>query len=293
MSVTPQRLMALSIFSPREMPESCQDNLMLPPSLIDLRFDGHMHTRYCHHATGTMEEYVQSAISKGLAHIVFLEHMEAAGVNYFETTWLTDRDFADYFEEGQRLQDRYGDRLTIGLGVEVGYSVAHQQELLDRLGKRSWDQVGISYHFMPVSGQPFDLNLVSRQERNVRAISETGCETVLDSYFNTLIKAVRVLPGTVLCHLDAALRFQPGLQLTKGHWQQINELLDTVKARNMALEINTSGFAIRGNPFPAPAIIQMAISKGIALVAGSDAHRPEDVGRYFHKIPELLERPPA
>lgn len=257
--------------------------------LIDISFDGHMHTQWCHHATGTMEKYVLSAIARGLSHIVFLEHMEATGVNYFETTWLTDQDFDDYFAEGQKLREEYGDQLSIGLGVEVGYSVTQHQELQDRLSRHSWDQIGISYHFMPVPGQAFDLNLVSRQERNVRAIAETGCEKVLDNYFNTLIAAVSILPGTILCHLDAALRFQPDLQLTQGHWQQIEELLDTVKASNMALEINTSGFAIRGTPFPAPAIIQMAITRGIPLVAGSDAHRPEDVGRYFHRLPELLE----
>jgi histidinol-phosphatase (PHP family) len=235
-----------------------------------------------------MEEYVLSAIDKGLSHIVFLEHMEATGVNYFETTWLTDQDFDDYFAEGQKLQKKYDNQLRIGLGVEAGYSVTQHQELQDRLSRRSWDQIGISYHFMPVQGQAFDLNLVSRQKRNVQAIAETGCEGVLDNYFNTLIEAVRVLPGTVLCHLDAALRFQPDLQLTQGHWQQIEELLDTVKTKNMALEINTSGFAVRGTPFPAPAIIQMAITRGIPLVAGSDAHRAEDVGRFFHQLPKLL-----
>ncbi|MBW6520410.1 MAG: histidinol-phosphatase [Desulfoarculaceae bacterium] len=270
------------------MPENFSvTTLMSSHSLINLKFDGHMHTRWCHHASGTMEEYALSAVKNGLEHIVFLEHMEA-GVNYFETTWLTDRDFDDYFQEGQRLQDKYSGRLTIGLGVEVGYSVTHWQELQDRLGKRAWDQIGISYHFMPDPEHSFDLNLVSRQARNVQAIAEAGCERVLDNYFSTLTQAVRVLPGTVLCHLDAALRFQPELHLTEGHWQQISELLDTVRAREMALEINTSGFPIRGTPFPVPAIIQMAIDRDIPLLAGSDAHRPEDVGRDFYKLPALL-----
>lgn len=266
---------------------------MSQTSLIDLTFDGHMHTQYCHHATGTMEEYVLSAIEKGLKHIVFLEHMEATGVNYFETTWLTEQDFDDYFTEGKRLQDKYDGRLTIGLGVEVGYNTTQYQELLERLARHRWDQVGISYHFMPVPGQTFDLNLVSRKERNILAIAETGCEGVLENYFNALIEAVQVLPGTLLCHLDAALRFQPGRQLTTSHWQQIEELLDAVKACNMALEINTSGFAIRGTPFPALEIIHMATTRGIPLVAGSDAHKPEDVGRYFHKLPLFLAQMPT
>lgn len=280
----------MSIFSRREMPDPDSfPGTMSSHPLIDIQLDSHIHTRYCHHATGTMEEYVLSAIKNGLNHIVFLEHMEGTGVNYFETTWLTDKDFDDYFTEGKKLQDKYSDRLTIGLGVEVGYNKAHPEELLNRLERHSWEQVGISYHFMPVADQPFDLNLVSRQARNVQAITETGCEKVLDIYFSTLIEAVQILPGTKVCHLDAALRFQPGLQLTPGHWQQIDELMNTIKAQNMAIEINTSGFVIRGTPFPAPAMIRMALQKGIPLIAGSDAHRPDDVGRYFDRLPELLD----
>lgn len=263
---------------------------MTSPPPIDIHVDTHIHTRYCHHAIGSMEEYVLSAMEKGLRQMVFLEHMEGAGVNYFETSWLTDDDFDAYFEEGRRLQDRYGDRIRIGLGVEVGYEAANPEGLLERLSRHDWEQVGVSYHFMPVAEQPFDLNLVSRQERNARAITETGCERVLDKYFQTLTEAVRTLPGTKVCHLDAALRFQPGLQLTTGHWQQIAELLDTIKSRNMALEINTSGFVIRGTPFPAPAIIRMALAREIPLMAGSDAHRPEDVGRHFDQLPGLLEQ---
>ncbi len=256
--------------------------------LINLQCDSHIHTRYCHHAVGTMEEFVLAAIDRGLEEIVFLEHMEASGVNYFDTTWLTEDDFDLYFAEGQKLQERYGDQLTIGLGVEVGYSVTQQRELLERLSRRSWAQVGVSYHFMPVPNQPFDLNLVSSQQRNIQAISETGHEGVLANYFKALIEAVAVLPGTKVCHLDAALRFQPDLHLTSSHWQQIEELLDIMKARQMGLEINTSGIPIRGNPFPVPAIIQMAIHRGIPLFAGSDAHRPQDVGRHFQQIPDFF-----
>lgn len=261
---------------------------MPAPSLIDISFDGHIHTSYCHHAIGGMEEYASSAINKGLKQIVFLEHMEASSVNYFETTWLTDKDFQDYFEEGRQLQKRCKGQLHIGLGVEVGFSVTNWQELLDRLQKHQWDQIGVSYHFMPVVGQPYDLNLVSRKEQNTQAITATGCERVLGHYFHSLTEAVRILPGTVLCHLDAALRFQPDLQFTKEHWHQIEVLLDAVKTKGMSLEINTSGFAIRGTPFPAPQILRMALERKIPLTAGSDAHRPEDVGRYFDHLPELI-----
>ena len=61
-----------------------------------------------------------------------------------------------------------------------------------------------------------------------------------------------------------------------------------MQERGIALEINTSGFDYRGTPFPAAWIITLAVERGIPLSAGSDAHRPEDVGRYFDRLPAYL-----
>ena len=64
-------------------------------------------------------------------------------------------------------------------------------------------------------------------------------------------------------------------------WTFINEA-------GMALEINTSGYDLRNQPFPSTDIILRARDMQIPLRAGSDAHRPEDVGRHFDKLPALL-----
>ncbi|MBL4904032.1 MAG: histidinol-phosphatase HisJ family protein [Desulfocapsa sp.] len=258
------------------------------PGKLSLLTDGHVHTKYCHHARGEMEEYVLSAISKGLKEIIFLEHMEA-GVQYFESTWLTETDFDIYFAEGQLLQKKYAHKIKISLGVEVGYSPTHKEELLERLAKRKWDRVGVSYHYIPQVKGTQHLNLLSRKEQNIRAIKTIGCKQTLKDYFETLTEAVQVLPGTVLCHLDAALRFQPGINIDEEYTGQISTLLKEVKRKGMALEINTSGFPIRGIPFPAPFIIHEALLLGIPLLPGSDAHKPEDVGRDFDLLPSYLK----
>ncbi|MCF8057051.1 MAG: histidinol-phosphatase [Desulfocapsa sp.] len=253
---------------------------------FSLRSDGHIHTKYCHHARGEMEEYVLNAIAAGLNEIVFLEHMEA-GVHYFETTWLTEDDFDLYFSEGKQLQEKYQRDIRVALGVEVGYSPTHKEELLERLKKRKWDRIGVSYHFMVHPKGEYHLNLVSRKERNIRAIKDVGCKQVLENYFTTLTEAVEILPGTVLCHLDAALRFQPNAVINEEHLGKIRKLLRAVKKKKMALEINTSGFAIRDVPFPAPFILKEAMALNIPLLPGSDAHRPEDVGRHFDKLADF------
>jgi len=254
---------------------------------IDLRCDGHVHTSLCHHAKGAMEEYVQSAIKKGLHEIIFLEHLEE-GINYFERTWLTEEDFDRYFSEGARLKTVYQDSIKIGLGVEVGYNPDAVKEICNRLAQRKWDRIGLSYHFLSIGKQSQHLNLLSSQQNNLDLLMAHDPSELLSHYFDTLIDAVQVIDAQVLCHLDAGLRHLPGRQLNNHHYDQIRSLLDEVKRAGMAVEINTSGFNLRSTPYPPPDIIRQAQIRGIPLVAGSDAHRPADVGRFFDRLPELL-----
>jgi len=246
-----------------------------------------VHTRLCNHATGEMEEYVLAAIARGLREIVFLEHLEI-GINYSERTWLSTADFDYYFEECERLRRKYAGIIRIGSGVEVGYNSDCATELLEQLAARPWHSVGISCHFLLMTDSGRHLNLLSRRPDNITTARRFGLERLLTLYFESLIRAVKILPGTFLCHLDAALRHVPELVLADSHVEQIDTLLAEVKKKGMALELNTSGISMRNEIFPARQILTMALGYDIPLQAGSDAHRPEDVGRFFETLPELI-----
>lgn len=253
-------------------------------NIIDPTIDGHVHTKLCHHARGEMEEYVLAAIERGLRKLVFLEHLEV-GISYFESTWLTEDDFNYYHEEGRRLQAKYGKDLEIGLGVEVGYNPRYRDEIMRRLSLHSWDRIGISYHFLETgSGH---LNMVSRRQHNIDALDQFGVDQVITRYYRDLQEAVETLPGQVLCHIDAVLRHHPSITFTAEHHEQIENLLDVVARKNMAVEVNTSGYRTKNEPFPSLLILKKAVERNIPLAAGSDAHRPEDVGRDFDKLPAL------
>ncbi|MDX1775129.1 MAG: histidinol-phosphatase [Desulfobulbales bacterium] len=253
---------------------------------IDTTVDGHIHTNLCNHARGEMEEYVQAAIERGLRKIIFLEHLEV-GIQYFESTWLTDADFDFYHAEGKRLQQKYRGMIDIGLGVEVGYNPRHLEVIRQKLALHSWDRVGISYHFLETDAG--HLNMVSSKKVNVDALDQYGIDETIFRYYNGLREAVHKLPGQVLCHIDAVLRHHPEAKPTPAHLKLIDRLLDAVAHRKMAIEVNTSGYKIKNEPYPAKMILKKALERDISLVAGSDAHRPEDVGQHFGRLAELLE----
>ncbi|MDH5299108.1 MAG: histidinol-phosphatase [Desulfobulbaceae bacterium] len=251
---------------------------------IDITIDRHVHTHLCHHAVGTMEEYVLAALERGLRGMVFLEHLEL-GIDYFESTWLSEADFDAYWREGERLRLVYGHRIGIGLGVEVGYNPERLAELRSFLGRYPWERVGISHHFLKIDGRHH--NLLSRKRENLAVFSRFGLKQVTDAYFQGLLAAVEELPGSALCHLDAVLRHHPDARFDEEHGAMINAILQALAAKGMALEVNTSGFPMRGEPYPGPAIFKRAAELGIRLEAGSDAHRPGDVGRFFDRLGAL------
>lgn len=231
-----------------------------------------------------MEDYVRSALNRGLRQITFLEHLEV-GIRYDHRTWLRRKDFQEYFREGYRLAEKYKDRLQVKLGVEAGLNPEALHELTMRLEEYPWETIGLSYHFFCHNGSHF--NMVSRRQKNLQALAGAGIDRVISEYFAGLILGLKQLPVTVVCHLDAVLRHLPGLCFKPEHWQQIERLLLLMHDKGTALEVNTSGFLIRNTPYPEEEIIRQAIALDIPLVAGSDAHRPEQVGRFFDKLPAL------
>ncbi|NLX18156.1 MAG: restriction endonuclease, partial [Desulfobulbus sp.] len=132
------------------------------------------------------------------------------------------------------------------------------------------------------------LNLLSRRRQSLDQLAAIGPDEVITVYLQTLIEAVSSVPCDVLCHLDAVLRHLPGIRFNDGHVELIGRLLDAMDEQNVDLEINTSGFDYRGEAFPVSWIIASALQRGIGLRAGSDAHRPSEVGRHFDRLPELL-----
>ena len=256
------------------------------PFNVDLTVDGHVHTRLCGHADGTMKEYVEAALRTGLRKITFLEHLEVA-IHTRRKSWLTTDDFADYFRRGRRLQKEYRSRINIGLGVEVGYNPQAIKPLQHHLARYPWDTIGLSYHFYSPAGLHY--NMVSRNRDHIAALKARGLDRVAEDYFKGLIQALEEIPCDKICHLDAVLRHVPEFQFTDDHLDLIEMLLERMCVKGVALEINTAGFTIGDHPHPCPKITKKAIRLSIPLVVGSDAHHPTLVGRFFDRLPNWFQ----
>ena len=86
-----------------------------------------------------------------------------------------------------------------------------------------------------------------------------------------------------MTHLDATKHsgyWPPGSQIP----EIVQPALDRIAAAGMGIELNMSGL-IRPcqEIYPSPLILNLARERGIPISFGSDAHGPQEVGRYFEK----------
>lgn len=246
--------------------------------------DLHVHTQYCKHTQGFMEEYVLAAIERGLEEIGFLAHAEA-GIDHPRILWLQDGDYRAYWQEGNELKSRYGGRIRITLGLELGLNPNSLEELQTIIKKYPWDRIGLSYH--QLTDGSGHLNICSRS--SISRIKEVDNLQFIKTYYRDLSNYVAVIQPYMLCHLDVVRKHMRDCSADPEVRALIRGLLTAMKREQVRLEVNTAGYDTVGAPYPAPWIICEAVALGIELVLCSDSHSPEQVGRHFDKAIQYIE----
>ena len=102
--------------------------------------DYHVHTSLCNHASGTMEQYVQAAVAKGLDTICFLDHLtfQEAG----RDNAMLPREVPMYVDTARRLARQYQGRIDVRVGLEVDFSADHVTECVAVVNTFDLDEDG-------------------------------------------------------------------------------------------------------------------------------------------------------
>jgi histidinol-phosphatase (PHP family) len=119
------------------------------------------------------------------------------------------------------------------------------------------------------------------------ALKTYGFEKINLEYINKLGKLVDSDFFDVIAHFDnQRVLFQPYTpKYSEESWHKLLNLLDRIKNKGMAIEINTSG-TLKGieSQFPSDKIVKEIIQRDIPLTLGSDAHRPKNIGFMFEEF---------
>jgi histidinol-phosphatase (PHP family) len=248
--------------------------------------DLHIHTPYCQHAKGTMDETVLKAIDMGLPEIGFTGHMPypPGFVEPAPDCVIPENLYPDYLKEVEALQSRYGSRIRINLAVEIDYFDRYAAWTGEQVRKQPYDYIIGSMHIVDGVALDYEENVLKADLDKLG-----GVDGLWERYYQTMEKLIRSELCQIVGHFDLPKKFSI-TQTRKDFTDYIVYLLELIRENNLVVEINTGG-KDRSFPkefYPSNTILELARDKHVDITLGSDAHAPEDVGRYFVEATELL-----
>lgn len=276
------------------MPEELELEPLHHPSLHDY----HCHCDYSIDAVGSIDDYCQAALRRGLVELCFTTHYDTnpnarRGVNLIrvdgEEREATPDNLASYVEAVQQANQQYfAMGLQVKLGVEIGYWPGCEESVTKLRERFGFDHVLGGIHELE------GLCLCCSNEFEA-CFGRYDLEKMLSVYYGYAVQAAESGIFDAIAHLDYYRKYGEryyGSDILKAHEQFLPDLFDALNKSGTALEINTSALRRHlSDYFPTIPTLTRAKRAGVEVMfLGSDAHRPEHVGFDFDSAVHLLSR---
>jgi histidinol-phosphatase (PHP family) len=244
----------------------------LSTSNYQLFSDYHTHPqghRVQHYTQALLQPWADSARKIGLTDIAFTDHDRYhAGID---------------FDEIDRLRERNPD-LRVRAGIELDNDPIHSAAGRKWIEKH-WDKLDFvlgSVHFLDRDDQMFDTVPDGAEQFEGHDV---------DAIYADYLRRVREMAATglidCLAHLDLIKihGHRPGAEIGA----IVNETLDFIRARNLAIELSTAGWRKPVNElYPSDRIVDLAIEKGMPFTIASDAHSHAQLGDNYPRLAEKM-----
>jgi histidinol-phosphatase (PHP family) len=240
---------------------------MNPPRIPDY----HMHTPLCRHASGAPSEYAASALAAGLNEIGFSDHSPMAQDDF--DNWRMRQDqLAEYVENVRQARKDFP-TLQIKLALEVDYLPGHEEWIRDLAARYPWDYFIGSVHYVSETWAVDNPEQLSKwKERDPFEVWTVYCERLTQAAESGLFE--------IIGHADLPKKFN--IRPKEDCAPLFSRFLDTVKKKDIAIELNTAGLRKDCREiYPSRAILELAAQKQVPITFGSDAHAPGEVGFAF------------
>ena len=247
--------------------------------------DYHIHTRFSCDSKAEMAAVCEAAIARGMREIAITEHADFGPDDppgYFRPV--------EYLAEIEDCRARYGDRLTIRAGVEMGEPHIFAQELADILTVGEFDLVlGSAHYAASLTPSIAPAGAAELQCAWKPAFFAQPLRQAYEAYF---LQTARLAAGgdfDILTHPDLVKRdarnFDKAYDGPEPYADLIRAALRSVVERGKGIEINTSAlYKGKGMSETCPSLEILRWYRelgGEILTFGSDAHSPDKVGAHF------------
>jgi histidinol-phosphatase (PHP family) len=253
--------------------------------------DYHTHTRFSCDCETEMSVMCEAAIARGLREIAFTDHVDF-GPNdppgYFKP--------AEYLRSMEQCRSRYGDRLTIRAGAELGEPHLFANEAQAVLNAGAFDFVIGSAHYAALlPSSPDSPDGPTLQCAWSESFFDQPLHQAYEAYFRQVVALAARGEFDVLGHVDLVKRdachYNKAYDGPGPYADMIRAALRSVIERGKGIEINTSPlYKGKGMTEPCPSLEILRWYRelgGEILTIGSDAHTPEKIASHFDIAIEL------
>lgn len=235
--------------------------------------DYHMHSNYSD-GRSAPEDYIVSALAAGLSEIGFSEHLtlfkdlEEWNMNPLNTT--------PYIHHIEILRKQFSN-IKIKIGLEVDYFAGKEEEISSFLSPLPLDYIIGSVHYLGEKTVDFGPEFYEGK----------SIDRLFRSYFHSVAAAAASGLFDIIGHCDLIRIY--GFKPSGDQEPLYRMLAKTMKANNVAFELNTNG---RNRPladfYPDRKFLHIFREENVPVCVNSDAHMPSRVGQYFDEAYDLL-----
>lgn len=245
--------------------------------------DYHIHTNHSIDAEGNIDEYCTQGVKVGLDEICFTNHCELdpqrndALIQFGNHQQAFTREallrMQNEIMEAKEKYKKHG--LTVKFGLEVGYFEGIEPQLQKLLH-------GIELDFLLGSIHCLNSVCIDSSKECTTYFTKYTVHELLDNYYSAIKELVESHMFDSIGHLDVYKKYGLafyGDAIKKAPRDVLTGVFRLIKENNIAFEINTAGFRLLDEFYPARSIIQHARNHGITRITiGSDAHKVADLG---------------
>lgn len=244
-------------------------------------WDQHMHCNFSGDSDALPEDMIKAGIAHGLSGICFTDHLD---YDYPEEPNIFLLDFDNYFQVLSDLREKYADKISVNIGIELGLQPQAAGQNLAVAEKYPFDFIIGSSHVVNHMDPYYPEFFAGRDE-----------DAAYMEYFESVLENINsVVDFDVYGHIDYVVRYGPNKNAFYTY-EKFKDIIDAILtqliSKGKGIEVNTGGFKYGlGHPNPTEDIIKRYRELGGEIITmGADAHVPEYVAYEFDKTAQIIK----
>ena len=241
----------------------------------------HTHTTFSD-GKNSMEEMVLAAIERGMPAIGFSDHSDSPYQDYC----MRQSEYPMYLAELERMQEKYGDRITILKGIELDSN--SDPAITEKL-----DYFLCSVHELVFDGRFYGIDHAASLQMDC-INNELGGDKLAFAkcYFDELTAHVLKNKPTIIGHFDVLTKFSLMDEEDPAYQRIALDAMEQMRSAANVLEVNTGAISRkwRDRPYPADFLLRRWRELGGQVVLGADTHAVSTIDCAFPLAVEIIKK---